>query len=187
MILASNNSGKLIEFRQLLAPLVVDSVGGVNYPPENLGSYIAHAIQKARACFAATGLPSLGDDSGLEVNHLDRHPGVHSARFGGPDMTEWERVEFLLDEVGNAVDRRASFICVLAYYDGIREPRVVSGRCSGTIGFEQRGENGFGYDSVFHPMEDVRCRTFAEMTGPEKHVISHRARACYRLKCQLDG
>lgn len=186
MIIASQNKGKIAEFRDLLAPLhIVAAPANIMFPPEDRESYAAHAIGKALAVSHQTGQAALGDDSGLEVYSLGLKPGTHSARYGGEGLTDKERVQHLLSELGDCTNRNAEFICVIAYHSGFGQPAVFSGKIAGVIGYEPRGNNGFGYDSIFHPLGDSFMRSFAEMKNAEKHVLSHRARACYALKNYL--
>lgn len=139
-----------------------------------------NALLKARALCAATGMPALADDTGLEVDALGGAPGVVSARYSGPDATYASNVAKLLREMEGIEDRRARFrtVVAVAYPDG-REV-TAEGRVAGVITVEPRGDNGFGYDPVFQP-ESGDGRTLAEMTMAEKNGLSHRARALRAL------
>ena len=134
---------------------------------------------KAVALFAHTGLPALADDTGLLVRALGGAPGVHSARFAGPDADAAANRARLLRDLGGEPDRAARFETVLALADA-SGVRLFTGVCPGTILDAERGAGGFGYDALFVPddaPEGPGGRTFAEMTIAEKGRISHRARA----------
>lgn len=138
----------------------------------------ANARLKAVALLEATGIAAMADDTGLEVEALGGRPGVHTARFAGPDATYADNVAHLLAALGDrpAAERRARFrtVILVAFPDG-REV-VVEGAVDGTIATEARGEGGFGYDPVFVP-DEGDGRTFAEMSPDDKHALSHRGRA----------
>jgi len=143
----------------------------------------ANARLKADAIVAATGEPAIADDTGLEVAALGGAPGVHTARFAGPNATYAENVHKLLTELDGVADRRARFITVaLARFPDGREV-MATGVVDGTIAPERRGLGGFGYDPVF-VADEGDGRTFAEM-GAEKHDISHRGRAFRELADKL--
>lgn len=191
LVLASHNTGKLREFRELLAPYgyEVVSAGDLDLPePEETGNtFEANAELKAVAAASASGLPSLADDSGFCVVALDGAPGIFSARWAGPDKDfgmAMRNVEEKLQELGATSDsqRRGSFVAVLclAWPDGHKE--FFRGEVEGQVVWPPRGEKGFGYDPMFQP--DGHERTFGEMTSGEKHGwsrtspgLSHRARA----------
>jgi XTP/dITP diphosphohydrolase len=191
LVLASHNAGKLREFRELLAPYgyEVISVGELDLPePEETGTtFEANAELKAVAAAAASGLPSLADDSGFCAAALGGAPGIYSARWAGPEKDfamAMRNVEEKLQQLGaTALDqRRGSFVAVLclAWPDGHKE--FFRGEVEGQIVWPPRGEKGFGYDPMFQP--DGHDRTFGEMTSDEKHGwshstpgLSHRARA----------
>ena len=142
-----------------------------------------NARLKADAIVAATGKPAIADDTGLEVAALGGQPGVHTARFAGPNATYAENVRKLLADLDGVSDRRARFITVaLAKFPDGREV-VTTGVVDGTIATEARGLGGFGYDPVF-VADEGDGRTFAEM-GSEKHDISHRGRAFRALADEL--
>jgi XTP/dITP diphosphohydrolase len=195
LVIATHNQGKLSEMRELLAPygIVLVSAGELGLPePEETGTnFRDNARIKAVAASTASKLPAFADDSGLSVDALDGAPGIHSARWAGPDRNfqrAMERIDLLLREHGaTAADRRtAHFISALcvAWPDGHVE--VFEARVDGTLVFPPRGEKGFGYDPIFLP--DGFTRTFGEMTSDEKHGLpprglglSHRARAFVKL------
>jgi XTP/dITP diphosphohydrolase len=153
----------------------------VRLRPEGAGSYEENARAKAAAVAGAAGLPALADDSGLEVEALDGGPGVVSARYGGPGLSDEERIARLLAALAAAPGRgrRARFRCVvaLAWPDG--RVATAEGQCAGTIAPAPRGLGGFGYDPVF-VADELGC-TFAEAPAAAKDRVSHRARAVRAL------
>ncbi len=189
LVVATHNAGKLEEFRALLPGLELLSLDAaapsLTDIPETGGTYLENATIKARAGAAATGLPSLGDDSGLEVDALDGAPGLYSARYSGGGAKL--NVEKLLAELGERPrsERSARFRCVLVVADADPSvPLVIAeGTCEGFIDVAPRGEHGFGYDPVFVPAEGQRGaeRTLAEYAQDEKNGVSHRGNACRRL------
>jgi XTP/dITP diphosphohydrolase len=194
-VIATHNPGKLAEMRELLAPYGVDTVSagdlGLTEPVESGTSFGANARIKASTAAIATGLPAFADDSGLVVDELDGAPGIHSARWAGPDKNFFgamERIDQLLRARGAVSPdrRRAHFISALcvAWPDGNQEE--FEGRVDGTLVSPPRGDKGFGYDPMFLP--DGFGLTFGEMTGEQKHGLpphglglSHRARAFLKL------
>ncbi len=184
MVLATNNPGKVREFRRLLEPagfrvLTPAELGFGLEVAEDGQSYAENALKKAQACADAAGLLALADDSGIEVDALDGGPGMYSARFGGPGLDDAGRTRLLLERLeGVPADRRtARYRAVVALAWPAREgraPVTFEGVEEGRIGFEPRGERGFGYDPVFE-LEDGR--TQAELSDEEKDAISHRGKA----------
>jgi XTP/dITP diphosphohydrolase len=188
IVIATRNKGKVEELRALLGdlPVEVRAAGdyeGLGEVEEDAESFEGNALKKAHAVARFTGEAALADDSGLEVDALDGAPGVHSARYAGPDGDAEANRQRLLSALRDAVDRRARFRCALAFVDGVNE-WVFDGSCEGEIINEERGEGGFGYDPVFAP--DGYVVTFAEMSRQEKNVISHRGRAMRKLRVFLD-
>jgi XTP/dITP diphosphohydrolase len=139
-------------------------------------------LKKAREVFLLTGLPSLGDDTGLEVGYLNGRPGVYSSRYAGPGASYADNCKKLLKELRGVPLRRrtAKFRCILAFIPSEHVREMVQGIVRGTIAEEPRGSNGFGYDPLFVP-EGFR-RTFAELDTAEKNVISHRGKAIEEFK-----
>jgi XTP/dITP diphosphohydrolase len=201
IVVATHNSGKLAEIRELLSPYGLEAVSagelGLPEPPETGTTFEENAYTKAFAASSATGLPALSDDSGLEVDALDGAPGVYTADWAEkPDgsgrdfQMAMEKVEDLLQQKG-ATDpsrRGGRFVAVLclAWPDGHAE--YFRGEVEGTLVWPPRGSRGFGYDPVFQP--DGREQTFGEMSAGEKHSweagrgdlgLSHRARAFARF------
>lgn len=179
LVLATRNPGKVDEIRALLSDLPVNPVpaSDLEAPPdveEDAPDLKGNALKKAQILHAYTGLPTLADDTGLEVDALDGAPGVHTARYAGPDATPEDNCRRMLHELDGVDGRAARFRTVIAYVaDGI--PQYFEGVCEGHITTEPRGEGGFGYDPIFVPAGETR--TFAEMTPDEKNALSHRKKA----------
>lgn len=180
IILATNNSHKLREVREILEPLGITVLSqqeaGVQVEPEENGSTFAENAEiKARAVYAETGLPVLADDSGLCVDALDGAPGVYSARFA-PVGELCSKLLSMMQDVP-AEQRTAKFVTDIAFIDENGQLLICEGECCGTIGYEERGTNGFGYDPVFFYGD----RSFAELSAQEKNQVSHRANALKKL------
>ncbi len=191
LVIASHNAGKVRELALLLAPYAADVVSaaelGLAEPEETGTTFAANAELKAVAAARAAGLAALADDSGLAVAALDGRPGIHSARWAGPDRNFARAMRRIHQELGSAPDRRAWFVCALAlaWPDGHRVR--CDGRVTGTLVWPPRGGNGFGYDPMFQP--DGNALTFGEMAPDDKHAMSHRAAAFGKLieACFNDG
>ena len=193
LVIATHNAGKLKEISALLAPYGIECISagalGLPEPVESGTTFIENALIKARAAAEASGIVSLADDSGLSVTALGGRPGVYTAdwaerqRFEGTPGRDWYmamgKVEGLLCEQGDDVDRSCWFSCVLALAWPDGETAVYEGRANGTLTWPPRGTMGFGYDPVFVPLGETR--TFAEHDPEEKHAISHRADAFAKL------
>jgi XTP/dITP diphosphohydrolase len=195
LVIATHNPGKLAEMRELLAPYGVEAVSagelGLDEPEETGDSFQTNAAVKAIAAAKATQLPAFADDSGLVVDALGGAPGIHSARWAGPDKNfrrAMGDIEEKLQRLGatSPAPRTAHFISALcvAWPDGHVE--AFEGRVDGVLVWPPRGDKGFGYDPMFLP--DGHARTFGEMTSEEKHGLppgsrglSHRARAFFKL------
>lgn len=182
LLIATRNRGKKREYARLLQGLEVelialDDLGVTKTIKEDGASYTENALLKARGYAAATGLLTLADDSGLEVDALDGAPGVLTARYAGEGATDEHRYLLLLEQLKDVPHehRTARFRCViaLAWPDGRVE--ITEGVCEGRITREPRGEHGFGYDPVFY-VPEYGC-TMAELSPEIKNRISHRARA----------
>ena len=152
-------------------------------PPETGVTFADNALIKARATRAALGQPTIADDSGIAVDALGGAPGVHSARFAGPDATDQQNLDLLISQIGRHDDRAAAYVCVIAHVDADGNERLFEGRCEGTLITEPRGTGGFGYDPIFVPVDTGPDdqRTMAELEPDEKHTISHRGRAARAL------
>jgi XTP/dITP diphosphohydrolase len=178
-VIASHNPGKVREIAELLAPhgLSVVSAGdlGLGEPEETGASFEANACLKALAATAGAGLPSLADDSGLAVAALDGRPGIHSARWAGPERDFAVAMTRVEKELAGQSDRRAHFVCVLALAWPDSRSETFEGRVDGQLVWPPRGDRGFGYDPMFLP--DGHDLTFGQMDPTLKHAISHRARA----------
>jgi XTP/dITP diphosphohydrolase len=191
LIFATANKHKLREMRELLPELELKPLPeGVELPPEEGDSFAAIALEKARAAHLACGEPAIGDDSGIEAMGLGGRPGVHSARYGGPDASDEENLEKLLREVAAAgSDRRAAYHCALALVEADGSERVFEARCEGSLIERPRGDGGFGYDPAFVP-EDTGPddeRTMSELSQGEKNEISHRGHAARLLAVHLSS
>lgn len=191
LLLATTNPGKLEELRALLddlrgVALVAPVDLGLTLEVEETGaSYVENAALKARAYMRASGLATLADDSGLEVEALEGAPGLYSARYAPqPKATDADRRAYLLEQLaGNARPWKAVFrsvVCVV-FLDG--QAWFAEGECRGEIIREERGMGGFGYDPVF--LVDGQGRTMAELSMKEKNQLSHRARAVAAAKARL--
>ncbi|MCB9989484.1 MAG: RdgB/HAM1 family non-canonical purine NTP pyrophosphatase [Rhodospirillales bacterium] len=184
LVLATHNPGKVKEIGVLLGDVVekFSSAGDLGLPePEETGTTFAeNAILKARAAAEASGLPTLADDSGLCVYTLDGAPGIYSARWAGPEKDFQMAMEKVNAALADAEDRRAAFVCVLAlaHPDGAVE--TFEGRVEGALCWPPRGPQGFGFDPMFVPENEVR--SFGEMTPEEKKALSHRVRAFRKLQ-----
>ena len=185
LIIASNNEGKLREFKELLSPYGFDVVSmreaGFNEEiVEDGETFEENAHIKARAVFEATGEPTIADDSGLEIDFLDGAPGVYSARYAGEGATDADRCAKVLSEMHGVVRelRDARFVCTIYFIYAEDDEYSVRGEVSGYIGDEPRGENGFGYDPIFMVNED---ESMADLDEDEKNRISHRAVAFQKL------
>jgi len=182
LLLASNNRGKLAEYLEIYSgqtfDLVTPEMVGINLDvAETGGNYQENAVLKGLAFSKASGLLTLADDSGLEVDALDGAPGLHSARYSSkPGANDADRRRFLLQNLsGKPQPWSARFRCVIAVVEPTGEMQIVEGICPGEIISEERGENGFGYDPIFLLPETGR--TMAELPMDEKNRLSHRGRA----------
>ena len=188
LLVATHNRGKVREYRQLLTdlPLHVTYLDeeGIDLDVEETGAtFEANARLKAEAYAAATGLPVLADDSGLLVDALDGAPGVHSARFGGPGLSDGQRCDLLLQSLADhrePAQRTARFRCVLVAAATDGRTCQSAGVCEGHIALAPVGSGGFGYDPIFCLTE--LARTMSELKGPEKDRLSHRGRALQAIR-----
>jgi len=191
LLLATNNRGKLREYIPMLAGLPFEVVtlagAGITADVEETGSSLdENAVQKATTYAALSGLLTLADDSGLEVDALGGEPGPLSRRYAGENVSDSERNDYLLAKLeGVPLEKRgARFRCVIAVAKPGGGVETCEGVCEGTIAFDARGEGGFGYDPVFHlPEFDKRM---AELTLEEKNRISHRAKATHKARLILE-
>lgn len=191
LLLATTNRGKAAEYRSLLEGLplyivTLDQVGISQEAPENFTTFEENARSKARFYSALSGLLTLADDSGLEVDALCGEPGVRSSRYAGDNATDADRVNYLLKKLEGKPEgeRAARFRCVIAIAEPSGRLETVEGDCSGFIALEPKGNNGFGYDPIFY-LPEYGC-TIAEVTPQLKNEISHRARAARKARLLLE-
>ncbi len=185
LVLATRNAHKVREFETLLIPHeIVALPDAVQLPPETAETFAGNALGKARAAVAATGLPAIADDSGIESAALGGAPGVRSARYAGEGAGDDENLAKLLREA--PAGSPLAYVCALAYVDAAGTEQVVEGRCTGTLTHQPRGEGGFGYDPAFLPDDMSDERTMAELDPAEKDAISHRGRAARALLALLE-
>jgi XTP/dITP diphosphohydrolase len=186
LVCASANPDKVAEIQQLLDGAVdlLPRPSDVPDVVEDAGSLLGNARLKAAALCAATGLPAVADDTGLEVDALDGAPGVDAAHYAGEGCSYADNRAKLLADLGDTADRRAAFktVAIVVWPDGTE--LHVEGVCPGVITMHERGEVGFGYDSVFQPDEGGGA-TFAQMGVQSKNAISHRGRAFRALLAAL--
>lgn len=182
LVLASENDGKIAEFREALAGLpwqlaAAREAGVMEFPDETGASYEENALIKAAHATLRSGLVSLADDSGLEVDALQGQPGVHTARFGGPGLTNGERMAHLLQRIRKVPDaeRTARFVAVIVVATPGGAVHTFRGESEGVILHGPRGVGGFGYDPIFFSPE--LGKSFAEASLEEKRGVSHRGRA----------
>jgi XTP/dITP diphosphohydrolase len=196
LLVATRSSHKLRELRELLAVpddvelVSPDDVGIEGEPEETGATFETNAAIKARYYAARSGLPTLADDSGLEVDALGGGPGVYTRRYSGPDATDESNNAKLLRELAGrpAAERGARYVCVLALaLPGDQGPRgglrilLRRGTCRGRIATAPKGDGGFGYDPIFEAWSE----TLGEWTAAQKHAISHRSRAAARMRPTL--
>lgn len=185
ILAATTNIGKIRELEKLLAdlPLTLRNLkefSGAAEVEETGATFAENAVLKAQAYAKQCGMPTLADDSGLEVEALGGAPGVFSARYAGKDADYEKKIGFLLKNLGQESERRARFVCVLAIADETGEIKFTAeGVCPGKIALNSRGTNGFGYDPVFIP--DGFTQTFGELPEKIKRKISHRAQASEKI------
>lgn len=189
-ILASNNMGKLREFKEILAPMdigvVPQALAGVDFEVNETGdTFEENAFLKASAVAEVTRFPAVADDSGLCVEALGGAPGVHTARFGGgKDWTDEQKYMYLLEKLEGAENRRAKFVsCICCVFPGGKSI-TARGECPGHILLAPQGSEGFGYDPVFAP--EGYDESFAELGQEIKNQISHRARALAVFREELE-
>ncbi len=185
LLIATRNVDKVRELSELFqsVPLHLHTINDFDLPPvvEDQDTLQGNAVKKAVSCFEASGIPSLADDTGLEVDALNGAPGVYSSRFAGEHASYDENVDKLLRMLeGLPLEKRTArfrTVMALAYDGGLR---ITEGVCEGLILEQRRGTNGFGYDPVFYfpPLQ----KTFAELTLSEKNRVSHRAVALQKMR-----
>ena len=191
IVIASNNDGKLKEIKALLSVLDISVVPQSHFDisdAEEVGlSFVENAIIKARHAASIAKLPTIADDSGIEVDALNGAPGIYSARFAGAGASDTENLQLLLEKLRQSQVQRASarFQCVMVYlrHAGDPSPVIAQGTWQGHIVDEPKGKNGFGYDPIFY-VPDHAC-TSAELPAKVKNTISHRGQALRLLLQKL--
>lgn len=186
ILLATNNPHKVKEIGEILPDfkenfVIPSSIGNFPAPPENGTTYRENALKKALYYHKITGLPAIADDSGLEIEALGGEPGILSARFINPDLSFNERNRMVLEKMEGIEEtkRAARFVCCCVLVAGEDEVRTEYGILKGKIGWEMKGEYGFGYDPIF-ALKDGRH--LAQLPPEEKNRISHRAKAFKKMK-----
>jgi len=182
LLIATHNNKKFTELKSLLRSTDFDlvslsDIGIIEEVDETGTTFEENACLKAKGYLQLSGLPTLADDSGLEVQALNWEPGVYSARYGGPSANDQDRIELVLQNLAQSNDqnRSAQFRCVVAIAFAEHSLEMYNGICTGEITTIPRGENGFGYDSIF--LIPHLNKTLAELTSEEKNKISHRSAA----------
>ncbi|HHF6301865.1 TPA: RdgB/HAM1 family non-canonical purine NTP pyrophosphatase [Haemophilus influenzae] len=191
IVLATGNKGKVKEMADVLSDFGFEVIAqtdlGIESPEETGLTFVENALLKARYASEKSGLPAIADDSGLVVSALNGAPGLYSARYAGEEGNDAKNREKLLAELAHVAQdkRQAKFVSCIVFLQHLTDPSpiIAEGECCGVIGFEEKGENGFGYDSLFFSPEQG-C-TFAELETVEKKKISHRAKALSVLKSKL--
>jgi XTP/dITP diphosphohydrolase len=189
LVLASRNQHKLRELSGMLGDHELRPLPqAVKLPPETGESFAENAIVKARTATAATGLPALGEDSGIVVAALEGEPGIRSARFAGENTTDEENLAKLIAETEDVDDRRAAYVCALAYAEPGGEERLFEARCEGRLARIPAGDRGFGYDPIFVADDSPRDnQTMASLSQQEKDAISHRGQAAKLFHAWLES
>lgn len=190
IIFATGNEHKMKEIREILADLPVEVVSmreaGIHIDPvENGDTFEENAVMKARAIMELTGKLVLADDSGLEVDYLNKEPGIYSARYMGKDTSYRIKNGNLIQRLEGVPDekRTARFVCSIAAVFPDGTVLTTTGTIEGRIGYEEKGENGFGYDPIFY-VPELGCTT-AELTDEQKNDISHRGKALRAMAQKL--
>ena len=187
IVFATTNEGKVKEIKEILKDFPIEVVSmkemGITADIEENGTtFEENSLIKARALAKLTGLPALADDSGLEVDYLNGEPGIYSARYLGRDTDYDYKNNYIIDKLSEAKgeDRSARFVCVISLVLPDGREFVERGVVEGLIGYEQKGENGFGYDPIFYLPE--YGKTSAELPPEKKNKISHRGKALTAMK-----
>jgi len=190
LVIASRNTGKTAEIRELLSgfPIAIknlDNFGPIPEVEEDGQTFDENAYKKASFTARVLGHPALADDSGLVVDALNGAPGVFSARYAGPDATNKDRYRKLLQEMEGITNRKAAFECVISIAMPTGPALTYEGRCEGLIAESPKGANGFGYDPIFFypPLK----KNFAELTREEKSRVSHRGKALEEFRNEFDS
>lgn len=189
LVIATTNKGKTYEIKNILKDFDIilknlDDFGPIPDIEEDGNTFDENSYKKASFTARILGLPALADDSGLLIKALGGAPGVYSARYAGKGATDEQRYAKILHEMENITDRRAAFECVISIAVPTGAALTYEARCEGLIAKQPAGLNGFGYDPIFYypPLK----KTFAELTGVEKNLVSHRGKALMELKSEFD-
>ena len=191
VVVATANPGKVRELTETLAPLgfelLIQGELGIESLPETAATFVENALAKARHASRESGLPAIGDDSGLVVPALGGAPGIRSARYAGEPADDQRNNAKLRRALAGQANRAAFFTCTLVYLDAADDPapQIATARWHGTLIDAPRGHNGFGYDPLFLVRE--LGKTAAELPLAEKNRLSHRGRACRRLAALLES
>lgn len=180
IIIASGNQHKIEEFRTLFAPLGIQVIsmqecGQFEEPQETGTTFAANAVIKAEALCAQLGCAVISDDSGLEIDALNKEPGVYSARYLGHDTSYEIKNQNLIERVADQADRTCRFVCAIALARPDKPTEVFEGTVEGTVAFAPSGDKGFGYDPIF--FYPPLGKTLAEASEEEKNEVSHRGKA----------
>ena len=188
IIVATNNSGKLREIKEILKEYEIISLKDLNLKVdviENGKTFKENALKKAKEVFKATNIPSIADDSGLCIDALNGFPGINTARFLGESASDEDRNNYILEKMKDKKEseRTAEVVCSIAYVD-CKNEFIVEGVIKGKIPYQKRGNNGFGFDPIF---ELENGKTLAELEEYEKNNISSRKIALEKLKILLEN
>lgn len=191
IVFATNNKGKINEIRNIMADtgrqvMSMKEAGILIDPEENGSTYEENALIKARAAAGLVNCIVMADDSGLEVDYLNKEPGIYSARYLGEDTSYRIKNQTIIDRLADAAGeaRSARFVCAIAAILPSGRELVTRATLEGRIGYEEKGSNGFGYDPIFYLPE--YGKTTAELSEDEKNSISHRGKALQRMKEELE-
>ncbi len=190
IIVATKNKGKIREIKSILSDeryeiLSMEDIGIDTDVEEDADTFEGNALKKAREVMKLCSEITIADDSGLSVEALDGEPGVYSARYSGVHGNDIANNLLVLEKMKDKENKNAKFVCAMAAVFPNGEEICVSGEFHGQIGTEMRGENGFGYDSIFC-LPEYGGLTSAEISPEEKNKISHRAKALTKLKAELE-
>ncbi|MFC4893170.1 RdgB/HAM1 family non-canonical purine NTP pyrophosphatase [Pseudofrancisella aestuarii] len=189
IVLASSNKGKIREFSEIFNRINISIVPQTKFNVPDVDetglSFIENAIIKARHCSKYTNLPAIADDSGLCVEALNGNPGIYSARYSGTHGDDKANNQKLLSELAQESNRKAEFICAIAYVKNESDPTplISTGKLGGIITLDEKGKKGFGYDPIFQIPEENK--TLAQISQELKNKISHRAKALEKIIKQL--
>ncbi len=186
-LIATNNLKKLEELKRILLPLGIDAITAkeanvsLDDVEENGSTFLENSFIKAKAGCEVSGMPTIADDSGLCVDALNGMPGIYTARYGGKDITNKERITKLLCELDGVEDRKAYFACAISCVFPDGNKIQVEGKCDGTIAYAIDGDGGFGYDPIFL-YDGV---SFGKFSAEDKDKVSHRGNALRLLQVEL--